>query len=160
MYLLLQDNHFGHLKILLFLYSIFVKKKNIIQNTKCISKFNAGSICTNDKKAVFVCSYTVITQTLYHDFSRQFELLEVSCSRVHTKNCNQFSRTFKDFSRTTLDFQEPPTRNVISQTVQKYTFVVYSNKTLRLGPFFSPTSLHFSVLVNYCISHRALYVCK
>ena len=52
---------------------------------------------------------------------------------------------FKDFSRTTLDFQGPPTRNIISQIVQKCTFPVYSNKTLRLELFASPTSLHFSV---------------
>ena len=44
---------------------------------------------------------------------------------------------FKDFSRTT--------RNIISQIVQKCTFPVYSNKTLRLELFASPTSLHFSV---------------
>ena len=51
----------------------------------------------------------------------------------------------KNFSRTTLDFQGQPSRNIISQTVQKCTFPVYSNKTLRLEPFASPTSLHFSV---------------
>ena len=39
---------------------------------------------------------------------------------------------FKDFSRTTLDFQGQPTRNIISQIVQKCIFPVYSNKTLRL----------------------------
>ena len=49
---------------------------------------------------------------------------------------------FKDFSRTTLDFQGPPTRNIILQIVQKCTFPVYSNKTLRLELFASPTSLH------------------
>ena len=52
---------------------------------------------------------------------------------------------FKDFSRTTLDFQGQPTRNIISQIVQKCTFPVYSNKTLRLELFASPTSLHFPV---------------
>ena len=138
MYLLLQDNNFGHLKILLYLYFIFV-----IQNTKCMSKFNVSSICTNDKKAVLICSYALITQTLHHDFSRQFELLGVSCSTVHTKIL--LEPVFKDFSRTTLDFQGPPTRNIISQIVQKCTFPVYSNKALRLELFASPTSLHFSV---------------
>ena len=39
---------------------------------------------------------------------------------------------FKNFSRTTLDFQGHLTRNIISQTVQKCTFPVHSNKTLRL----------------------------
>ena len=36
---------------------------------------------------------------------------------------------FKDFSRTTFDFQRPPTRNLISQIVQKCTFPVHSNRT-------------------------------
>ena len=54
-----------------------------------------------------------------------------------TKNCNHFSRT--------LDFQGPPTRNIISQIVQKCIFPVYSNKALRLELFASPTSLHVSV---------------
>ena len=44
-----------------------------------------------------------------------------------------------------LDFQGPPTRNIISQIVQKCTFPFYSNKTLTLELFASPTSLHFSV---------------
>ena len=53
---------------------------------------------------------------------------------------------FKYFSRTTLDFQGPPTRNIIiSQIVQKCTFPVYSNKALRLELFASPDSLHFLV---------------
>ena len=39
---------------------------------------------------------------------------------------------FKDFSRTTLDFQGQLIRNIISQIVQKCTFPVHSNKTLRL----------------------------
>ena len=52
---------------------------------------------------------------------------------------------FKDFSRTTLDFQGPPTRDMISQIVQKCTFPVYSNKALRLELFASPTSLHVLV---------------
>ena len=59
------------------------------------------------------------------------------CS-VHTKNCNHFSRT-------TLDFQGKLTRDTISQIIQKCTFPVHSNKTLRLEQFASPTSLHFSV---------------
>ena len=43
-----------------------------------------------------------------------------------------FQGLFKDFSRTTLDFQGQPTRNIISQIVQKCIFPVYYNKTLRL----------------------------
>ena len=41
---------------------------------------------------------------------------------------------FKDFLRSTLDFQGPPTRNIISQIV-----------TLRIELFASPSSPHFSV---------------
>ena len=52
---------------------------------------------------------------------------------------------FKDFSRATLDFQGPPTRNIISQNAHKCTFPVYSNKALRLELFASPNSLQFSV---------------
>ena len=43
-----------------------------------------------------------------------------------------FQGLFRDFSRTTLDFQGQPIRNIISQIVQKCIFPVYSNKTLRL----------------------------
>ena len=66
-------------------------------------------------------------------------------TRVHTKIATIFQGLFKDFSRVTLDFQGPPTRNIISQIVHKCTFPVYSNKALRLELFASPTSLHFSV---------------
>ena len=47
-------------------------------------------------------------------------------TRVHTEKGNH---CFKDFSRTSFDFQEPPTRNVLSQIVQKCTFPVHSNRT-------------------------------
>ena len=50
----------------------------------------------------------------------------------------------KDFSTTTFNFQGPPTRNVIPQTVQKYTFPVHCYRTLRIEQFTPPTSLHFS----------------
>ena len=40
-----------------------------------------------------------------------------------------FLGLFNDFPKTTFDFQGPPTRNVISQTVQKCTFPVHSNRT-------------------------------
>ena len=60
-------------------------------------------------------------------------------------NATIFRGLFKDFSRTTLDFQGPPTRNIILQIVQKCTFPVYSKRTLRLELFASPTSLHFSI---------------
>ena len=68
---------------------------------------------------------------------------------------------FNDFSRTTLDFQGPPTRNIISQIVQKCIFPVHSNKTSRLELFASPTSLHslklkdFSRLCEPCMSFHA-----
>ena len=51
---------------------------------------------------------------------------------------------FKDFSRITLAFQGQLTSNIISQIVQKCTFPVHSNKTLRLE-LFASTSLHFSL---------------
>ena len=60
-------------------------------------------------------------------------------------SCKKLKPFFKDFSRTTLDFQGPPTRNIISQIVQKCTLSVYSNQALRLELFASPTSRHFSL---------------
>ena len=51
----------------------------------------------------------------------------------------------KDFSRATLGLQGPPTRNIISQNVHKYTFPVCSSKALRRELFASPNSLQFSV---------------
>ena len=65
---------------------------------------------------------------------------------------------FKDFSRITLDFQGPSSRNIISQIVQKCTFPVYSNNCLLHQ---LPYILQFTCLkliVNYCIKHRALYI--
>ena len=64
-------------------------------------------------------------------------------NRVHTKNCNHFSRTF----------QGPPTRNIISQIAQKCTFPVYSYKPVRLEMFASPASLKLIVNSSYCIKH-------
>ena len=66
----------------------------------------------------------------------------VAISQGSYKNLEPF---FKDFLRSTLDFQGPPTRDTISQIVQKCTFPVYSNKTLRIELFASPSSPHFSV---------------
>ena len=60
---------------------------------------------------------------------------------------------FKDFSRTTLDFQGPPARNIISQIVEKCTFPVYFNKTLRVELFVSPTCLQFSVHLSLSDSY-------
>ena len=54
---------------------------------------------------------------------------------------------------TTLDFQGPPTRNIISPIVQKCTFPVYSNKTLTLELFVSPTCLQFSVHLSLTDSY-------
>ena len=61
-----------------------------------------------------------------------------------------FQGLSKDFSRTTIDFHGPPTRNIISHIVQKCTFPVYSNKALSLELFASPTALHFfsSLVLN------------
>ena len=56
---------------------------------------------------------------------------------------------FMDFSRPFRGpheiFEEQPARNVISMIVQKCTFPVQSNRTLRLELFAPPTSLHFAV---------------
>ena len=59
------------------------------------------------------------------------------------KKLQQFFKSFQGLFKDTEDFQRLPTRNIISQTVQKCNFPVY--KTLRLELFASPTSLHFSV---------------
>ena len=73
-------------------------------------------------------------RTVYHPYPNRLESLTVGI------------RLYKgDFSRATSDLRGPPTRNIISQTVQKCTFPVYSNKTLRFELFASPTSLHFSI---------------
>ena len=57
----------------------------------------------------------------------------------------KFQAFFKDFSRTTLDFQEPATRNKISQIVQKCTFPVYSNKDFKASTVcFNNLSTFFS----------------
>ena len=45
----------------------------------------------------------------------------------------------------TQKIQGPPTRNTISRIAQKCTFLVYSNKALRIELSASPTSLHSSV---------------
>ena len=39
---------------------------------------------------------------------------------------------FKDFSRTPLDFQGAPTRNIISRIVQNCTFPVHCYKAIRI----------------------------
>ena len=75
---------------------------------------------------------------------------QVNFFRVHTKNSNHFSRTFQGLFKDHIRFfQGQPTRNIISQIVQKCIFPVYSNRTLRLELFASPTSLHFSVHLSY-----------
>ena len=66
------------------------------------------------------------------------------------------------FTRTTFDFQGPPTRNVISQIEQKCTFSVHSNRTIRLELF--PHQLYIfqftclKLIVNSCIKQTTLYV--
>ena len=51
----------------------------------------------------------------------------------------------KDSSKTTFNFQGPPSRNVISQIVQKCKFPVHSNGTLRPELFAPSHSLPYSV---------------
>ena len=69
--------------------------------------------------------------------------------RVHTKKSRPF---FQDFSRTKLNVQGPPTRNVISKMVYKCTFPVQANRFLMLQVFASFPSLHFSVHLCLFIS--------
>ena len=68
----------------------------------------------------------------------------------HSINCNQGSYKkskpfFQDFSRTKLNFQALPTRNVISWTVYKFTFPVQANRYLMLQVFVPSPFLHLSV---------------
>ena len=80
--------------------------------------------------------FSMRIQILIFETSLQGKPQRMFHNRVHTKNCNHFSRTF----------QGQPTRNIISQIiVQKCTLPVYSNKTFRLELFASPTSPHCSV---------------
>ena len=65
----------------------------------------------------------------------------------------------QDFSRTKLNFQGPPTKNVISQMVYKCTFPVQANRFLRLQVF-ALSPLHFSVDLSFlfisCFHTRVL----
>ena len=64
-----------------------------------------------------------------------------------------FPGLFKDFTRTKLNFQGPPARNVISQMVYKGTFTLQV-----LAP---SSSLHFSVHLSFlfisCFYTRVLF---
>ena len=73
---------------------------------------------------------------LYWARSKQIEIYQGSYKKLRP--------FFKDFSRITLDFQGPPTRNTIYKIVKKCTFPVCSNKSLRLELFASSC---FSLLV-------------
>ena len=79
--------------------------------------------------------------------------------KAKTGFIQKIATIFQDFSRTTLDFQGPPTWNITSQIVQERTFPVYSNKALRLELFASSTFLYIfqftclKLIVNYCIKH-------
>ena len=55
----------------------------------------------------------------------------MSVMQTKTGFIQKIATIFQGRSRTTLDFQQPPTTNIISQTVQKCTFPVYSNKTFK-----------------------------
>ena len=57
---------------------------------------------------------------------------------------------FKDFSRTTSNFQGHYTsKNVISQMVQKCTFPVYAKRILSPQVFVPSPSQHFSIFGKY-----------
>lgn len=78
------------------------------------------------------------------------------------KKRNPFWGLFKDFSRTTFNFQGPSTKSVISPIVQKCifsTFPVHSNRILRLELFAPPTSLYFSARLS--LLHKTkIFLCK
>ena len=65
--------------------------------------------------------------------------------KVFQGSYKNFPPVFKDFSRTTFDFQGLPNRKLISLIVQIFPFPVLSKRTLRLELFAPPSSLHFSV---------------
>ena len=72
---------------------------------------------------------------------------------------------FQEFSRTKLNFQGPPTRDVISQMVYKSTFPVQASRFLiRLQVFAPSPSLHFSVHLPFlfisCLNTRVLQCLK
>ena len=71
------------------------------------------------------------TLHLNYGQKRSLKLIGKDYTGFIQKIATIFQGLFKDFSRTTLDFQGQPTRNIISQIVQKCIFPVYSNKTLR-----------------------------
>ena len=81
--------------------------------------------------------------------------------RVHKK---KIWPVFKDFSRTTFDFQGSPDRELISQIVQKFTFPIHTNRTLRLELIIHQLLYTFQftclkLIVNYCIKQKSA-LCK
>ena len=70
---------------------------------------------------------------LIHDWFKNGRIVKPSCQEAEAgfiqKIATIFQGLFKDHIRF---FQGQPTRNIISQIVQKCIFPVYSNKTLRL----------------------------
>ena len=85
--------------------------------------------------------------------------LVMSAFSVQQGSYKKLQPFFKEFSRTTLDFQGPATRNIISQIVQKCTFPVYSNKTLGLNCLLHQLLYIFQftalkLIVNYYIKHN------
>ena len=97
---------------------------------------------THKKETRIHCLFTGSRFTTSKENPRDYPCIKIFSYQGSYKKLQPY---FKDFSKTTLEFQGPPTRNIILQIIQKSTFPVYSNKTLRLEPFASPTSLHFSV---------------
>ena len=89
----------------------------------------------------------------------------LSCTGSVQKIATIFPGVFKDFSRIKLNFQGPPTRNVISQMVYKSTFPVQASRFLiRLQVFAPSPSLHFSVHLPFlsisCLNTRVLQCLK
>ena len=72
-------------------------------------------------------------------------------------SCKKLKTLLKVFSRTAFDFQGPSTTDLISQIVQKCTFPVHSNRTLRLKLFAPSTSLYifqFTEIIDSNILHK------
>ena len=78
-------------------------------------------------------------------------------------SCKKIAVIFKDFSRTTLDFQGLPTRNVNHRFVHKCTFPVQANRTSGLICLLHQFLYIFQFtylksIANSCIKHKTLYV--
>ena len=117
--------------------------KKHITTTLCTNNF-LNSVFRNREKLRKISQHSVIFRT----GSRRFSTLP-SPPLPPNHPLPQYLQSFQDFSRTKLNFQGLPTRNVISQMVYKCTFPVQANRFLRLQVFASSSFLHFSVHLSF-----------